>query len=79
MTLRSVHIGEGFAKSPGQFLMIMRNWIYQSRSRELMALINQIEGRSVSEQAEMMVSWIDNNATIGQRDNCIQYLMDAIY
>jgi len=80
MTLRSVYIGEGFAtKFPGQFVRIMKMWVYQTRCRELMALINQLGGRSLSDQAELLVNWIDNNATIGQRDSCIQYLIDAIY
>lgn len=78
MSLSSVFIGEGYASSPGQFLQIMQQWIYQNRSSDLMAFFEELEGHTASDQAEMLVEWMDENATKGQRDSCIQFLMDEV-
>ncbi len=78
MTLRSVYEGEGFGTSPGQFLQILERWIYENRSSDLMAYIEQLQGQSASEQAELLVEWMDGNASKGQIDSCIQFLMDDI-
>ena len=78
MTLRSVYEGEGFGTSPGQFLQILERWIYENRSSDLMAYIEQLQGQSASEQAEMLIDWMDENATEGQLNSCIQFLMDEL-
>jgi len=78
MSLRSVYVGEGFATSPEQFLSIIQQWIYQNRSSDLMAYFEELERHSASDQAEMLVEWMDENASKGQRDSCIQFIMDVI-
>lgn len=78
MTLRAVFDGEGFQSSPGQFLQMMQRWIYENRSSDLMTYFEELQGQSASDQAEMLIDWMDENATEGQIDSCIQFLMDEI-
>lgn len=78
MTIHSVFSGEGFQSSPGQFLQIMQRWIYQNGSSDLIQYFEEHEGYSVSDQAEKLIDWMDENATEGQLNSCIQFLMDEI-
>ena len=78
MTLHSVFTGEGFQASPGQFFQMMQRWIYENRSSDLMTYFEKLQGQSASDQAEMLIEWIDNNATEGQIESCIQFIMDEI-
>jgi hypothetical protein len=78
VTLRSVFIGEGFYKAPGQFLAIIKNWAAQNKDRRLWALIDQINAYPLCQQAEWLVDWIDRQASIYQRHNCIQFILDTL-
>lgn len=78
MTLQSIFDGEGFHKSPAQFVEIVSNWASQNRTKALTVLIHQLDHHSIDDKAEILVDWIDTYATIPQRDSCILFIMDAI-
>ena len=78
MTLLSIFDGEGFRKAPAQFVEIVTNWSCQNKDKRLITLIDQFHNYSINLQAEMLVEWIDTEATTHQRDSCIQFIMDAI-
>jgi len=79
MTLQSVFTGEGFGTQPAQFVDIVTNWVAQNRylGWELSEIVKDLSHYSFTEQAQILIEWIDTNATVPMRDNCIQFIMDT--
>ena len=57
---------------------MMQRWIYENRSSDLMTYFEELQGQSASDQAEMLIDWMDENATEGQIGSCIQFLLDEL-